>query len=253
MAEISGGVYCLPLTSTDASPFWPRTILYGTRLVSSVTSSERRPMNRLIEKIVFCGLVTACRLATCPTSRSPSFVNATTDGVVRPPSALGMTTGSPPSITATTEFVVPRSIPMIFSAMVRAPRPGLKHCRGGRLVQRQSPCPKEAPIWQRTPVPPSNVHFQPHVSLQRRESHRATRLRHDRHHRAERGRVAVRGGHGQRGTAGARGVPVRTDSGRAAAIGPAGHTRPARAGRLLHHRPAELLGRADFDVHTRRV
>ena len=78
-------------------------------------------MNRLIEKIVFCGLVTAWRFATWPTSRSPSLVNATTDGVVRPPSALGMTTGSPPSMTATTEFVVPRSIPMIFSAMSGAP------------------------------------------------------------------------------------------------------------------------------------
>ncbi len=80
-------------------------------------------MKRLIEKIVFWGLVTACRFATWPTSRSPSFVNATTDGVTRPPSALGMTTGSPPSITATTELVVPRSIPMIFSAMTSAPHP----------------------------------------------------------------------------------------------------------------------------------
>src|SRR5213083_2754630 len=70
-------------------------------------------MNRLIEKIVFCGLVTACRLATCPTSRSPSLVKATTEGVVRDPSALGMTTGSPPSMTAITEFVVPRSIPTV--------------------------------------------------------------------------------------------------------------------------------------------
>ena len=33
-------------------------------------------MNRLIEKTVFSGLVTACRLATWPTSRSPSLVNA---------------------------------------------------------------------------------------------------------------------------------------------------------------------------------
>jgi hypothetical protein len=41
-------------------------------------------------------------------------VKATTDGVVRPPSALGMTVGSLPSITATHELVVPRSIPMIF-------------------------------------------------------------------------------------------------------------------------------------------
>ena len=74
-------------------------------------------MKRLIEKMVCFGLVTACRLATLPTNRSPSFVNATTDGVVRPPSAFGMTTGSPPSITATTLLVVPRSIPMIFDAI----------------------------------------------------------------------------------------------------------------------------------------
>ena len=70
-------------------------------------------MKRLIEKTVFSGFVIAWRLATCPTSRSPVLVNATTEGVVRLPSALGMTTGSPPSITATHELVVPRSIPMI--------------------------------------------------------------------------------------------------------------------------------------------
>ncbi len=70
-------------------------------------------MNRLIEKTVFSGFVTACRLATWPTSRSPDLVKPTTDGVIRLPSGLVMTTGSPPSITATTEFVVPRSIPMI--------------------------------------------------------------------------------------------------------------------------------------------
>ena len=72
-------------------------------------------MKRLMEKMVFFGLVIACRRATCPTSRSPSLVNATTEGVVRPPSALGITTGSPPSMTATTELVVPRSIPMTFA------------------------------------------------------------------------------------------------------------------------------------------
>ncbi len=69
-------------------------------------------MNRLIEKIVFLGFVTACRLAGVPTRRCPSLVKATTDGVVRPPSALGMTVGSPPSITAMHEFVVPRSMPI---------------------------------------------------------------------------------------------------------------------------------------------
>ena len=45
-------------------------------------------------------------------ARAGSLLNATTDGVVRPPSAFAMTLGSPPSRTATTEFVVPRSIPI---------------------------------------------------------------------------------------------------------------------------------------------
>src|SRR5437667_413492 len=53
-------------------------------------------MKRLMEKTVFSGLVTAWRLATWPTSRSSSFVKATTEGVVRPPSELGITPGSPP-------------------------------------------------------------------------------------------------------------------------------------------------------------
>src|SRR5215475_4441023 len=72
-------------------------------------------MKRLIEYTVFSGLVIACRLATCPTSRSPVLVKPTTEGVVRPPSSFGMTLGSPPSMTATTEFVVPRSIPIILA------------------------------------------------------------------------------------------------------------------------------------------
>ncbi|MGH7745367.1 MAG: hypothetical protein ACREQ5_11325 [Candidatus Dormibacteria bacterium] len=50
-----------------------------------------------------------------PTRRSPVRVKATTDGVVRLPSALAMTVGSPPSITATTLFVVPRSMPTVFA------------------------------------------------------------------------------------------------------------------------------------------
>ena len=61
-----------------------------------------RPIKRLTEKMVFSGLVTAWRLATCPTMRSLFFgFTATTDGIKREPSALEMTVGSPPSITAT--------------------------------------------------------------------------------------------------------------------------------------------------------
>ena len=57
------------------------------------------------------GFKIACRRAIWPTSRSPSLVNATTDGVVRCPSAFGITVGCPASVAAITEFVVPRSMP----------------------------------------------------------------------------------------------------------------------------------------------
>src|SRR5262249_11518241 len=62
--------------------------------------------------MVRSGLVTAWRLAGWPTSRSPSSLNATIEGVVRMPSAFSMTFGVAPSMTATHELVVPRSIPM---------------------------------------------------------------------------------------------------------------------------------------------
>src|SRR6516225_10071244 len=71
-------------------------------------------MRRLTAKKVRSGLVTAWRLAGWPTSRSPSSLKATIDGVVRMPSAFSITLAFLPSITATHEFVVPRSIPMTF-------------------------------------------------------------------------------------------------------------------------------------------
>jgi len=57
------------------------------------------------------------RLAFCQRPDEPlSFlVNATTDGVVRAPSAFGITVALPPSMIAMHEFVVPRSIPITFS------------------------------------------------------------------------------------------------------------------------------------------
>jgi hypothetical protein len=54
---------------------------------------------------------TACRLAGRPTRRSPCFVKATTEGVVRAPSAFSITRAVLPSMTATHELVVPKSIP----------------------------------------------------------------------------------------------------------------------------------------------
>src|SRR5688572_7357251 len=68
-------------------------------------------------KNVFSGLVTACRFAGCPTSCSPSELKATIEGVVRMPSAFSMTLGVLPSMTATHEFVVPRSIPITFAIL----------------------------------------------------------------------------------------------------------------------------------------
>src|SRR3982074_2209929 len=65
--------------------------------------------------MVFFALVPACRLGGAPTRTSPSSMYATTEGVVRAPSEFSMTLGAPFSITATQEFVVPRSIPMIFA------------------------------------------------------------------------------------------------------------------------------------------
>src|SRR5882757_4830127 len=69
-------------------------------------------------KIVFSGFVTLCCFAGCPTSTSPLSVNATIEGVVRAPSAFSITFGALPSITATQELVVPRSIPIAL-AMVQ--------------------------------------------------------------------------------------------------------------------------------------
>jgi heat shock protein HtpX len=72
--------------------------------------------------MVLSGLVTAWRLAGWPIRRSPSLVKATIDGVVRAPSEFSMTLGLPPSMTATQELVVPRSIPMhlVPSSMLNA-------------------------------------------------------------------------------------------------------------------------------------
>ena len=70
------------------------------------------PISRFVAYNVFLEFVTACRLAGMPTNRSPSAVNATTDGVVLAPSAFSRTLAVFPSMMATQEFVVPRSMPI---------------------------------------------------------------------------------------------------------------------------------------------
>ncbi len=91
-------------------------IEYGIRPMSFWTSfsSKRRPIRRFTANSVFFGLVTDWRLAGAPTSTSLSSMYAMIDGVVRAPSEFSMTLTWLPSMMATHEFVVPRSIPMIF-------------------------------------------------------------------------------------------------------------------------------------------
>ena len=99
--------------SASRLSFWSTNALicWAVNALSSIFTDQSVPMCRLTERIVRSTLVTAWRLATSPTSTSPDLEKATTDGVVRAPSAFAMTVGSPPSRTATTEFVVPRSMP----------------------------------------------------------------------------------------------------------------------------------------------
>src|SRR5438094_4231495 len=85
-------------------------------------SSLRLPIKRLTAKIVFSGLVMACLLAICPTNLSPLSVKATTEGVVRLPSAFARTLGSPVSMIATQELVVPKSIPITFAILITPQR-----------------------------------------------------------------------------------------------------------------------------------
>ena len=71
------------------------------------------PICLLIDLTVLSGFVIACLFASSPT-RTSSDLKATIEGVVLFPSALAITVGSPPSSTATTLFVVPKSIPTAF-------------------------------------------------------------------------------------------------------------------------------------------
>ena len=83
------------------------------------------------------GFRIACRRASWPTSRSPCAVKATTDGVVRDPSALGITVGLPASVAAMTEFVVPRSMPTAIAITDLL----LRGCEHPRLRRGLAACP----------------------------------------------------------------------------------------------------------------
>ncbi len=66
---------------------------------------------------MFSGFVVCCRFAKGPTIRSPLVEIATTEGVVLPPSMFEIIVLSLPSTIATQELVVPKSIPITYSAI----------------------------------------------------------------------------------------------------------------------------------------
>ncbi len=114
-AEIWLGLYFLPLDVDPGVAVVALDDLVGhqaRRCFLDIGSSKRRPIRRLIANSVLVGLVTAWRLAAWPTSRSPESAKATIDGVVRAPSEFSITLALLPSMMATQELVVPRSIPM---------------------------------------------------------------------------------------------------------------------------------------------
>src|ERR1044071_4083157 len=147
---------------TFTSPLFAATMLYGRMLFACATSSDSnlRPIRRLIAKTVLNGFVIACRFAICPTSRSLSSVNPTTDGVVRLPSRFGSTCGVVTSTTDAQEFVVPRSIPRILAMDVRCyrdqPARGQMAERGGQGAEKRSSAlrpPPSALVWVMVIIP----------------------------------------------------------------------------------------------------
>ena len=66
---------------------------------------------KLIENSIY--LLLTCLFAGIPTSLCPSSVNATVEGVVLWPSEFSITLALFPSMIATHEFVVPKSIPIM--------------------------------------------------------------------------------------------------------------------------------------------
>src|ERR1700756_2116503 len=106
------------------------------------------------------GLVTAWRLAGWPTSRSPSSVNATIEGVVRPPSEFSITLGVLPSITATQELVVPRSMPIAFVITELPSATAGRHSsiRTAHPARRHEPTPALGAVHRCTPVTRQDHH-----------------------------------------------------------------------------------------------
>ena len=64
-----------------------------------ISSANLRPISRLVPKKVLRGLIEGCCLAVKPTCSCPRASTLTTEGILRDPSGLLMTTRSPALLT----------------------------------------------------------------------------------------------------------------------------------------------------------
>ena len=114
-AEISGGVYSLPPIAHLDEVVGPADDLVGDHLLLGLdlaVAPAHEPLDRVDRPLGVGDGLPLGRLA----DEGLALAGEGDDrGVSRLPSWLGMTVASPPSITATTLLVVPRSMPMIFS------------------------------------------------------------------------------------------------------------------------------------------
>ena len=81
-------------------------------------SSTPRPIRRLIEYTARSGCSIRLLRAALPITGWFSSSSATTEGTRFKPSSPGITTGVSPCMKATREFVVPRSIPTMWSEAI---------------------------------------------------------------------------------------------------------------------------------------
>ena len=113
------------ITNAEGGRITPSVVAFaksGERLVGQVAKRQAitNPENTIFSIKRFMGR----RFEDPEVQRSKPLVpyevekDPNSDGVVRCPSALGITAGSPPSRAATTELVVPRSIPTALAMLL---------------------------------------------------------------------------------------------------------------------------------------
>ena len=119
-AATSCGSTCAPPAEIAASPRVPSTTSNSKPLRIDFDSSKDRPINRFALRTVSSGNSTAFLRASAPTSTAKPARYLTTDASMRSPASLERIRGPAASQNATSECVVPKSIPTIGSDICAA-------------------------------------------------------------------------------------------------------------------------------------